>query len=116
MGCMKCGRDVEEGQVFCPVCLENMEKYPVKPGTPVHIPVRRQDPPVRRPARRRTLSPEEQLRKLRRRNRSLAILAALLLVASVLLGTVAVRHFLEDKGYSPGQNYSPITVEPQEGT
>ena len=37
MQCMKCGMEVPEGQVFCNGCLEVMDKYPVKPGTPVHI-------------------------------------------------------------------------------
>ena len=113
MGCMKCGRDLEEGQIFCANCLEVMEKYPVKPGTPVHIPVRREDPPARRAPRRRMLPPEEQIRKLRRRNRVLFTLTVLLLTATVLLGSVALQHFMEEKGYSPGQNYSPITVETQ---
>lgn len=113
MGCMKCGRDLEEGQIFCASCLEVMEKYPVKPGTPVHIPVRREDPPARRASRRRKLSPEELIRKLRRRNRVLFALTVLLLVAALLLGSVAIQHFLEEKKFSPGQNYSPITVETQ---
>ena len=113
MGCMKCGRDLEEGQIFCANCLEVMEKYPVKPGTPVHIPVRREDPPARRAPRRRMLPPEEQIRKLRRRNRVLFVISVLLLTATVLLGSVAVQHFLEEKKISPGQNYSPITVETQ---
>ena len=28
MSCLKCGRDIEEGQVFCTGCREVMEKYP----------------------------------------------------------------------------------------
>ena len=35
MSCMKCGKEVSEDQVFCPECLAEMERYPVKPGTPV---------------------------------------------------------------------------------
>ena len=31
MNCLKCGREIEEGQVFCNDCLVQMAKYPVKP-------------------------------------------------------------------------------------
>ena len=40
MSCMKCGKEVSEDQVFCPECLAEMERYPVKPGTPVLLPHR----------------------------------------------------------------------------
>ena len=40
MSCMKCGKEVSEGQVFCEECLTEMERYPVKPGTPVLLPHR----------------------------------------------------------------------------
>lgn len=38
MHCMKCGRKVEDSHVFCDDCLEDMKKYPVKPGTVVRLP------------------------------------------------------------------------------
>lgn len=38
MNCLKCGREIEEGQVFCNDCLVQMAKYPVKPGTAVQLP------------------------------------------------------------------------------
>ena len=40
MNCVKCGREIPEDQVFCEICLTEMENYPVKPGTAVHIPPR----------------------------------------------------------------------------
>ena len=43
MYCMKCGREIEDGQAFCGDCLAVMEKYPVKPGTAVILPKRRRD-------------------------------------------------------------------------
>ena len=30
MGCMKCGKDITDDNVFCADCLQEMEKYPVK--------------------------------------------------------------------------------------
>lgn len=38
LNCLKCGREIEEGQVFCNDCLVQMAKYPVKPGTAVQLP------------------------------------------------------------------------------
>ena len=47
MGCMKCGRDVQEGQIFCVSCLETMEKYPVKINAPVNLPSRKAEQAAR---------------------------------------------------------------------
>ena len=38
MNCMKCGREITLGQVFCKDCLVDMENFPIKPGTPVQLP------------------------------------------------------------------------------
>ena len=107
MGCMKCGRDLAEGQTFCPACLEKMDRYPVRPGTPVIIPAHRGEAPKKAPARRK-LSPEEQIRRLRRYNRALSFLLALSMIASILLGYIAVLHLLEKDEFLPGQNYTSI--------
>lgn len=40
MNCMKCGREIPEGQVFCQACTDVMAQYPVNPGTPIHLPTR----------------------------------------------------------------------------
>lgn len=40
MNCIRCGRETEDNQVFCTECLQDMEKHPVKPGTPIQLPVR----------------------------------------------------------------------------
>ena len=58
---MKCGREIPVGQVFCDECLEDMEKYPVKPGTAVQLPARPKPAPVKKSfiRRRPALSLEE---------------------------------------------------------
>jgi len=111
MGCMKCGRDVSEGQTFCSGCLEKMELYPVRPGTPVIIPARRTEAPKKGPARRK-LSAEEQIRRLRRLNRVLSFLLALSLMAAIFFGYIAVLHFMEEEKLLPGQNYTSIETAP----
>ena len=107
MYCMKCGREAEMGQSFCPECLQEMDRYPVKPGTPVNLHKRR-EVPQKKVVKRRTVPPEEQIRKLKRRVRRLtvALLVALLLIAALAVPTVT--HLTEGR-LRPGQNYSVIT-------
>lgn len=40
MSCMRCGKETDVSQVFCAECLEEIEKQPVKPGTPIQLPYR----------------------------------------------------------------------------
>ncbi len=79
VNCLKCGREIEEGQVFCNDCLVQMAKYPVKPGTAVQLPSRGSAAVSKKVhSRRRTkAAPEEQLKALKKRIR---ILSALLSV------------------------------------
>ena len=81
MYCMRCGRELKEGQVFCKSCRELMDRYPVPPGTAIHIPQRKPPAPAKKkPAKRRELKPEEQIVRLRSTVRWLY----LLLVVEVL--------------------------------
>ena len=112
MHCMKCGREIPEGQVFCPDCLLTMSKYPVKPGTTVVLPKRREYSIVKRVVpRRKMVTPEDQIRRLRRALRIVLIgwlITFLLLCASLY---PAVSYILEENHFLPGQNYSVIEKE-----
>ena len=79
--CIKCGRETVSNAVFCPECLADMEKHPVKPGTPV---VLHQKPaaPLRRPPARKVRKPEEQIRSLKHTVTSLW--AVIILLAAAL--------------------------------
>ena len=121
MQCMKCGRDVEPGQVFCENCHEQMEKYPVKPGTVVILPRSPQyhQQPKRQPVR--IVPADEQIRTLKKRNRILSWCLALTAVVSVLSAWTAICLRVEYEGkYLPGQNYSTVgskdETEPEETT
>ena len=112
MNCMKCGREVDTEQVFCEDCLLDMEKYPVAPGTAVHLPRRRETSAVRKqPSRRRTPSLEEQVKTLKRRVRILA--AALAVTVALLLALIypAVNYFIKNYHLRPGQNYTTIVSD-----
>lgn len=109
MGCLKCGRDLEEGQIFCASCLEDMANCPVKPGTPISLPKPREDAPVRKSSRLKLpLSPEEQVKRLRKRCRWLTALVAMLLIGCIALGLVCLRIARDAKKPLRGQNYSTM--------
>ena len=114
MNCMKCGREMTQQQAFCEECLAEMEKYPVKPGTVVHLPRRREENTAKKGYHRRKhiQTPEEQVKSLKKMVR---VLLVTLLVSTILLavsGYFALAHLMEeDVVFLPGQNYSSVTSE-----
>ena len=86
MPCIKCGRELEEGQLFCSTCLEGMNAYPVKPGTPIQLPPQAPVLPAKsRHKKRREMKPEEELRRLRSTMRWLLLILIVLFLAFGLL-------------------------------
>ena len=109
MHCMKCGREIEEGQAFCIDCLHGMAKYPVKPGTVIQLPKRRETPTSRKTfSWRKTLTPEEQIRKLKKQLRVAYIMFLVLLLLFCAALYPAVLYLSEKDNFLPGQNYSLI--------
>ncbi len=123
MQCMKCGRDISAGQVFCESCLEEMARYPVRPGTPVHLPDRPDAPQPRRRRPRRPPKPEELIARLRSRSTVKTVLLLLLLAAltvSVLinlqllgLSKIPILPPRQTEPSSTGSTPSPETGEPE---
>ncbi len=108
MQCMKCGRDVEAGEVFCELCREDMGKYPVKSGTVVVIPQRPERNAPKRPAKRQ-LTLEEQLIKCRKMNRILAVLLVIYMIVAAGLSFLLLSLDGKYEGkHLLGQNYSVI--------
>lgn len=105
MNCMKCGKETQQEQIFCPECLAEMEKYPVKPGIVVQIPVH---PLKKQPHHRRgAANHEEQLKRLSRINRRLIfalVLTVLIAVFFALLSFDVLEKYSMHKLL--GQNYS----------
>ena len=110
MHCIKCGKETAGSDVFCQECLLVMQTQPVKPGTAVHIPVR---PASKKPvSRKKTLSPEEQVVKLRKQLRKLfwacvALILALCLTIASNIYLLYRQGILEDLG----KTYSTVTTE-----
>lgn len=109
MVCIKCGREVGEDQVFCPNCLNGMEKYPIKPGTVVQIPSR---PAAKKQPAHRPSSPEEQVAKLKKRVAVLSWLLVLMAALVIGLGWQSIVRYYEENldELLPGQNYSAVTT------
>ena len=108
MNCLKCGREIISGQVFCEECLLEMAKYPVDPDTPVAIPHRTQTANARKTAKKRTPSPAEQIASLRKLVRFLTALLIVFILLVLILIDPALAHLMKDN-FAPGQNYSSYT-------
>ena len=108
--CMKCGSEIEDGQVFCERCLSDMKRCPVKPGTRIQLPNRPAPEAAKKPApKKRTPTAEEKLTRLRQVVKWLAIA----LVTSLLLLGFTISLLLEESGMERpqeniGQNYNTI--------
>lgn len=107
--CLKCGKGTQAAAVFCPACQEDMSRYPVKPGTVIHLP--------KRPA---VVKAEPQLDEdihifLLRRQRKLMrwmIGAIAVLSVTLLLTGVLLLHTLQEQNSVPaiGRNYTTNTT------
>ena len=108
MQCLRCGREIEEGQVFCFLCESIMVKHPVKPNTVVTIPeraIRDRKSNPRKPART-----EEDTEELRRTIRQLRLWVCMLMAALMLCVAVLTwQELSREKEPAIGQNYSSIT-------
>ena len=108
MQCMKCGREIPAGQVFCEECLAEMAQYPVKPGTVVTLPTRPKQVIYKKTVGYRSTVTLEQ--KLKRQGKTIRILSWMLTLSTALLigvgGLMVSLLMEEDDRELPGQNYS----------
>ena len=106
MSCLRCGRETAENQVFCKLCLEDMEKYPVKPGTTVQLPSRSALDNPRKP-RLKQPSLEEEYNKLLHAIRILLLVMAGLLMAFAITAGLLINTLNqpEDNSLPPAQNF-----------
>ena len=103
MYCMKCGREVEGEEVFCPECLAQMEQEPIAMNASVKIP--RQPPHNNRP-RRPSVHLEEEVKRLERCNERLRIWVLLLAMATILLAMAIYHKEVVKVVEDLGKNYS----------
>lgn len=109
MNCMKCGREIDEAQAFCAGCLEEMEKYPVKPDVVVKLPNRQLLVQKKVSPHKRTRTPEEQIARLKKRNRRLTVALCVTLIIAGALAFLSIDFFKQlDVQRFIGQNYSTV--------
>ena len=109
MNCLRCGRETQEDHVFCDSCLEEMKKYPVRPGTAVMLPRRGEEASPKKIKRhvKPVLPLEDQVRKLKKQR--FWILFASILTAVVLISSLVLTYAdLKKNELRPGQNYSSM--------
>ena len=110
MNCMKCGTEIANGNVFCESCLEDMNKYPVKPGTRILLPNHPAPEAVKKqPVKKRPLTAEEKLKKTQQ---VLKWITVALVVSLLLLGYAISMIWKEATPADPqdniGQNYNTV--------
>ena len=110
MNCMKCGREIPLGQVFCKECLADMAEYPIKPGTPVPLfDVGSTTQSKRTTNTRKQKKPEEQVASLKKWVTGLsAALLAVILGFSITTAILVSRLEKADQETTPSQNYSTM--------
>ncbi len=105
MQCLRCGKEIDDREVFCPDCLKNMERHPVKPNTVVTIPersVRNRNTPPRRPQK-----PEDNTEALRRTIMQLRLWVCMLMAALMLcVAYISWQELSRDEGLPIGENYT----------
>ena len=115
MNCLRCGKETQNEQVFCDSCLEDMEKYPVKPGTAVQLPSRQAaESAKKQTSRKRSQKPEEQFLQMRKLIRWLTvIIAALSLLLCITAGMLAYLLSNQQPSRPAGRNYTTdVTDQP----
>lgn len=93
MRCLKCGEKIPAGQYFCEPCGENMENYPVKPGTPVQLPPRAPKPaPAKKRGRvKKPVAPEVLVVRQRKSLVALTIAFIVTLLAFIFSAGLALQ-------------------------
>ena len=109
MNCLKCGKETVSEQVFCPDCLLEMEKYPVRPGTVIQLPNHRSHSAPKKNSKRRSIPLEDQVKLLKKRLKQVSILFLIAVGLAIALAFPAVEHLMENK-FAIGQNYSTVTT------
>ncbi len=108
MQCLRCGREIDEQQVFCADCLDVMAKHPVKPNTVVTIPER--SVRVRRTPPRRPVRNDDTVEQLHRKIMQLRLWICMLMAALMLcVAVITWQELTRDQGPAIGQNYTSVT-------
>ena len=111
MICLKCGKETAGENVFCQECLQVMEKYPVKPDTPVHLLQRPARSPEKQSPHKKESSPKDAEKQHRLLVRCLAVVIAVLSVLLCITAGMLLQSTNKDQPVSNiGRNYTTDTT------
>lgn len=109
MNCMKCGVEIQEGQVFCDHCLDIMNQHPIKPDAHVHLPKRSLAPeaPKKAQKKKRNLSQEEIISGLKLRILRLRLVVVILIFLLCVVGGLFAMNLHQQYNQAlTGRNYT----------
>ena len=107
MACMKCGKETQEGQLFCARCLESMEAYPVKPDVHIQLPVRSKEAAPKKQSRKgHAPQKDAQLAALQWKVRWMALVILVLLLALFISNVKELRNAVKPDSGDIGRNYT----------
>ena len=111
MYCMKCGKEITENRVFCDDCLEVMSQYPVRRGTPIHLPSAAPSAEKKVAPKKRQPTPEEHLVRFRKATRWLSIaLVSTLLVLTLTISLLVNELNTTSATNDIGKNYNTVNT------
>ena len=109
MYCLRCGRETQDDHVFCDSCQETMKKYPVRPGTAVTLPHRKENSLQKKQKRHAAPALQDQVKKLKKQRRRLRVLVTCLILALIAAIGSLIYVLYRRQPPKPGQNY--VVVE-----
>ena len=109
LACLKCGRELSQGQSFCDSCRQEMAQHPIKPDTPVHIIPRPAEPVEKKTGRKEQPSEKAQHAHLHSAIKWLVVAVGILTMVSCLLAALLLNSMQEPPEPDIGRNYTVIT-------
>lgn len=107
MNCLKCGKQTKNENAFCPLCLEVMDAYPIKPDAHIQLPNHPSRPVVKKPGRkRRVLTVDEQVVYLRKNVHHLTLAVVLLSALLIFTSVMLVHTIIKQDDSNLGKNYT----------
>ena len=112
MYCIKCGKEIGEGQVFCDDCLEIMAQHPVRQGTPVYLPNNAPSAEKKAAPKKRLPTPEERLVHFKTATRwlSIALVSSLLILSITISLLVNTLNTPASASNDIGKNYNTVNT------
>lgn len=111
MYCMRCGKEIADTHVFCDDCLGMMSQYPVRPGTPIHLPNTNLSAEKKAAPKKRQPTTEEYLARFRVATRWLSIaLASTLLVLVITISLLVNTKNAPSSTNDIGKNYNTVNT------